>query len=217
MMGIGETIWHGMDTKDWPDLPKEPRAIVSMAPAGWSSYYNRPLLTEVKRQVKEKLGYNSGIFHCMADAEFTSFEAYSKFVGSSLVYFNPTYQSPMPRSRTEAMHAGCCVVTTKHHDAEKFIDNGKNGFIVPDNPEYISNLLVELLTPFRFVKKRSPLGKEITELKPTRYPYKKVIEIGQAGKKTVQKIFTGERFRKDWQKVIKKVLSGKGNNQRSTK
>ena len=212
MMGIGETIWHGMDTNEWKSEPKEPRAIVSIAPAGWSAYYNRPLLTEVKRQMKEKLGYEKGIFHCMADAEFTSFEAYSQFVGRSLVYFFPGYQSPMPRSRTEAMHAGCCVVTTKHHDADKFIENGVNGFVVPDNPEYISNLLVELLSPYRMITKRDASGKQVTELAPTRYPYEKVVEIGKRGQKTAREVFNGKRFRDEWEKTIKQVLNKKGNN-----
>lgn len=210
--GFGETLWHGMDPDEWPDLPKEPRAVVSIGPSGWDQYYNRNLLTEVKQQLKEKLGYRTGVFHCMVDAEFDSHEAYSQFIGRSLVYFNPTYQSCMPRSRTEAMHSGACIVTTKHHDADQFIEHGKNGFLVPDNPHHISNLLVELLSPYRIVETVDKVGNRKSTLEESRYSYDDVVKIGQAGKKTAQEIFHIDRFTDEWTKVIDKVLKGKGNN-----
>jgi hypothetical protein len=212
MWDFGDVIYHGMDSEEWPDLPKEPRVVVSMAPAGWSSYYNRPLLTNVKQLVQEKVGQKEGIFHCMVTGEFDSHKAYSEFIGRSLVYFNPTKESPMPRSRTEAMHCGSCVVTTKHHDADTFIENGKNGFVVPDNPEHIANLLVELLTNYKFESKRDVKGRLISEKKKSRYTYDDVISIGQEGKKTAEKLFSADRFRKEWTQTIEKVLKGKGNN-----
>lgn len=212
MWDFGEVIYHGMDPEEWPDLPKEPRVVVSVAPAGWASYYNRPLLTEVKQLVGEKVGQKEGIFHCMVTGEFDTHEAYSQFIGRSLVYFNPTKQSPMPRGRTEAMHAGACVVTTRHHDADTFIKDGKNGFVVPDNPEYIANLLVELLTNYRYENTRDDTGKLVVKRKKTRYTYDDVVAIGQEGKKTAQKLFHADRFRDDWTKTIEKVLKGKGNN-----
>lgn len=210
--GFGETLWHGMESDEWKPYPKEPRAVVSIAPSGWARYYNRNLLTEVKQQLQSKLGYKTGVFHCMVDAEFESQEAYSEFIGRSLVYFNPTYQSCMPRARTEAMHAGCCVVTTKHHDADKFIENGKNGFLVPDNPHYISNLLVELLSPYRIIEKVDKVGNRKATLSKSRYSYDDVVKIGQEGRKTAKKEFSIDRFTKDWSKIIDRVLKGKGNN-----
>ncbi len=210
--GMGDVIWHGMNPDEWKPEVKEPRAVVSIGPRGWDKYYNRKLLTEVKTQLKAKLGYKTGVFHCMVDAEFPSQEAYSKFIGSSLVYFNPTYQSCMPRARTEAMHAGCCVVTTKYHDADMFIENGKNGFIVPDNPTQIANLLVELLSPYRILETVDKVGNRKIEMAKSRYTYDQVVKIGEEGRKTAQKEFHIDRFTQEWTKTIDQVLKGKGNN-----
>ena len=91
----------------------------------------------------------------------------------------------MPRSRTEAMLSGACCISLANHGAEDFIEHGKNGFLVPNNPDAVVDL--------------------ITELVQEGY-YKKCIEIGQRGKETARKIFTAERFQSDWEKLIREVL-----------
>ena len=101
-----------------------------------------------------------------------------------MVYFNPTLESPMPRSRTEAMFSGACVLTLPNHDAENFIQSGVNGIHVPNNPVVIADLIEELMKN-----------------------YKKCVEIGQAGKKTATEIFHKDRFQKDWLDLIHKVLN----------
>ena len=174
------TIWHGLEKEDWEDSPKEPRVVTMISPGGLDRYYDRTFL----RAVKEEL-YERDIVHChiTVDVQFKSFEEYKKFLGRSLVYFNPTKESPMPRARTEAMLSGCCVVTTPHQDADMFIRSGENGIIVPRNPKVAADIIEGLI-----------------------YDYKKAIAIGQEGKKTAQEIFSGDRFRKEWREMLRKLL-----------
>jgi glycosyltransferase involved in cell wall biosynthesis len=177
----GRAIWHGMDTSYWVDLPKEPRVVTMISPAGLDMYYDRQFLRAVKEHLEEK-----SIEHChiTVDAKFRNFEEYRNFLGRSLVYFNPTRESPMPRSRTEAMLSGCCVVTTPSQDASDFIKTGENGFLIPRNPETVANLIEELI-----------------------FDYKKAVEIGQAGKKTATEIFSMDRYTKEWRELLEQVIS----------
>ena len=175
------TIIHGLDPDEWFDLPKEPRVITTLSPAGLDRYYNRRLLTEVKDHLKQR-----GIPHAWVTVDWKAndFTDYRNFIGRSLVYFNPTLESPMPRSSTEAMFSGACVLTLPNHDAENFIQSGVNGIHVPNNPVVIADLIEELMKN-----------------------YKKCVEIGQAGKKTATEIFHKDRFQKDWLDLIHKVLN----------
>lgn len=181
---FGETIIHGLKADEWFDLAKEPRIATFISPAGiGDKYYNRKLLIATRDILKEDYGIQH-IWMCQDTPNFRSWEEYKTFLGQSLIYFNPTYGSPMPRTRTEAMLSGCCVVTTKYHDADTFIEDGKNGFIVKNNPETCAKLLSDLL-----------LNR-----------YEECIKIGQEGKKTAKKVFSRERFRKNWVELINKVL-----------
>lgn len=176
------TIWHGLDAEEWEDLPKEPRVVTMISPGGLDMYYDRTFLKAVKEQLEDK---NIAHCHITVDAQFKSFEEYRRFLGRSLIYFNPTRESPMPRSRTEAMFSGCCVLTTPHQDADKFIVNGENGILIPRNPEFVVNLIEGLI-----------------------YDYKKALAIGQAGRKTALEKFSGERYRAEWRAVLDKVTKG---------
>lgn len=173
-------IWHGMESEDWLDLPKEPRVVTMISPSGLDKYYDRTFLTAVREELAER-----GISHChiTSDIQFKTFDEYRKFLGKSLIYFNPTKESPMPRSRTEAMFSGCCVVTTPHQDADMFIKNGENGIIVPRNPMITADIIEGLI-----------------------YDYKTAIKLGQAGKKTAYELFTGEKFRDNWKNILKMAL-----------
>lgn len=181
---IGKTqtsIIHGLDPEEWWDLPKEPRVITTLSSAGLPAYYNRKLLTSVQGLLKER-----GINHVWigVDKLFNNFDEYRNYIGRSLVYFNPTLESPMPRSRTEAMLSGCCITSLPNHGAEKFIKQGENGFLLPDNPVACADFLEELV----------------------KNQYKKCIEIGKAGKETARELFNKDRFQKNWLDLISKVL-----------
>jgi glycosyltransferase involved in cell wall biosynthesis len=188
--GFGTTITHGMDVDQWWDLPKEPRVITVLTPAGMEKAYRRIFLHQVIRRLKEW-----GINHVWVgvDKKFGSFDDYRDYLGRSLVYFNPTWQSPMPRARTEAMLSGCCVVTTPYHDADTFIKDGVNGFLtsrmeitdprVIDNPDFTAGVIRELID------------------NPER-----ARAIGQEGKKTAQRLFRKKEFEIQWENLVKKVL-----------
>ena len=177
-------IIHGMDPKDWYDLPKEPRVVTAISPAGLDKYYNRRLLDTVKQLLRER-----GIQHChiMADVEFKNIEDYKRFLGRSLLYFNPTWQSPMPRARTEAMLSGCCIITTDNQDEPTFIQNGVNGFLVKNNPWKIADLIEDLLL----------------------HRYREALVIGQRGRETALERFDKKRFANDWQCLLERVLKRK--------
>lgn len=176
------TIIHGMDADEWWDRAKEPIAFTTVSPSGLPKYYNRQLMMSVKEKLKER-----GIKHIWVGGEWLSedFDDYRNFISRGLIYFNPTKESPMPRSRTEAMLSGACVISLANHGAEEFIKQNENGFLVPNNPTAIADLIEELITN----------------------NYKRCIEIGQKSKETAQELFKGERFRQDWVNLIKEVLN----------
>ena len=176
-----KTIIHGLDENEWFDLPKEPRVVTMISPGGLDLYYDRTFLKAVKEELAER-----GIEHChiTVDQRFSNWDEYRTFLGSSLLYFNPTRESPMPRSRTEAMLSGCCVITTLNQDAETFIEDGVNGYKAVRNPQYIADLVEGLINN-----------------------YKKAVKIGQKGKETALKLFNHDRYMKDWRETIDEVLN----------
>lgn len=183
--GWGYPIIHGLDPKEWWDLPKEPRITISLSPGGLDDYYNRQLLSYIKTRVREKVG--TDISHITVNYKAKSWDDYRFFLGSSLIYINPTKDSPMPRSRTEAMLSGCCVLTSKYHNADEFIQHGKNGFIVPDNPLSYAEALYQLLN----------------------YNYRECLEIGKKGRETAIKLFDINRYHKDVWEVLTGVANKK--------
>jgi hypothetical protein len=179
--GFGKPIIHGMDPAEWWDLPKEPRVVTMISPAGLPAYYDRTLLEYVKEGLAER---DIALCHITVDFNARSFDEYRNFLGRSLVYFNPTRESPMPRARTEAMLSGCCVVTTPHQDADTFIENGVNGYLVHREPLEIVNLIEKLLD-----------NPEIA------------LKVGQAGKATAQKLFGWDRYAKEWEEYLNFVIN----------
>jgi len=178
----GYPIIHGMDSSEWYDLPKEPRVVTVLSPGGYDKYYNRQLLDYVKTQLNERYGIR--LFQFGVDFKPQNWNEYREFLGRSLVHFYPGFDSPMPRGRTEAMLSGCCSVTTKYHGADKFTFTGFNGFVVPDNPLAISDLIDTLIYEgFKYAE-----------------------DVGRMGKITAKKIFKLDRYLDTWWKVINCVL-----------
>lgn len=179
--GWGTPIIHGINPDEWENLPKEPRVVTSLSTGGMNKAYRRELLHVTIDMLREK-GHD--LQWIQATVRPKSWELYKEYIGRSLIYFNPTWQSPMPRSRTEAMMSGACIVSTRHHDWDQYIENGVNGFIIPDNPQTAADLIAELLT---------------TRIKEAR-------EIGQRGRETAIKHFHINRWMEDWSKFLEGVM-----------
>ena len=135
--GWGTPIWHGMNPKDWLDLPKEPRIFTSLSPGGCDTYYNRERMNQVGYILDNRYSYKLWWAKVNVDTGH-SINDYKNFLGSSLIYLDTSFRTPMNRSRTEAMLSGSCVVQVAGgHDLDRFVKDGENMIIVPDNSEQI--------------------------------------------------------------------------------
>jgi len=189
--GWGYPIIHGMEIDQWPSLPKEPRCVVALSQAGMEKAYRRIFLHAVIRLLKEE---QVPFFWIGVDKKFANFQDYADFLGRSLVYFNPTWQSPRPRARTEAMLAGCCLVTTPYQDADTFIKDGENGFLtsmeqirdprVLDNPKFAADIIKKLVLE-----------------EPER-----AMEVGERGRQYARGQFNSEKFAAQWVKFLKEEV-----------
>jgi len=178
--GWGFPIIHGLNIDEWPDNPKEPRAVASLSTGGMGTAYRRELLHATMEIVRDR-GFN--FIWIQADKKFTTFEDYKDYLSRSQVYVNLTWQSPMPRSRTEAMLCGCAVVSTRHQDWGSYITEGENGYLVPDNPQAAADVICRLLST----------------------GYKESIEVGKRGREFARKTFTHERWANDWEKLLRQL------------
>lgn len=180
--GFGHHIQHGMPADEWYDLPKEPRVVTCLSPAGLDKYYNRQLLSSVQ----EILRTDHNIRHCHISLDFKpqNWDELRRFVGSSLIYFNPTLESPMPRSRTEAMLSGAAIVTLPNHDIAKYLVDGESAVFVKNNPQDCVEKIVELF-----------------------YDYKRCIKLGKAARKVAMEHFSMEAYQAQWTDYLVKTLS----------
>lgn len=183
--GWGYPLIHGMTPSEWWDLPKEPQAMIQLSPAGLDKYYNRQLLSYIKTHTKEKFGAMP--LHIPVDYVPDSWDEQREILGRSLLLISQQFDSPMSRSRTEAMLSGCCVLSSRHDDAELFIESGVNGFLIPDNPLSYAETINQLIN----------------------YKYRATIEIGQRGKETAIKFFNTDRYLADLWHIITEVAAGR--------
>lgn len=183
--GWGYPLIHGMSPDEWWDLPKEPRALVQVSPAGLDKYYNRQLLSAIKAHVEERVG--TFPIHIPVSYRPDDWDDQRDVLGRSLLFIHQQFDSPMSRSRTEAMLSGCCVLSSRHDDVERFIENGVNGFLLPDNPLSYAETVYQLIN----------------------FKYAEAVEIGQRGKATAQKYFNTPRYLGDLWKVVQGVASGR--------
>ncbi len=220
--GWGKVIWHGLDADEWWDLPKEPRSVSMISTGGLNYYYGRDFLNSTISRLREDFGLRHiWVSHpgswTIYDSDLLptggGWDAYRDFIGRSMVFFNPTRESPMPRARTEAMLSGCCILTTAYQDEDKFINldvrdlwaesegtkdfidkidrfiniKGVNGIIVPENPLAVAAVINHLIY-------------DIPDI---------CLRIGQEGKKIAKLLFSKERFDNDWTKLLNKTLEEK--------
>lgn len=185
--GWGYPLIHGMNNEDYFDLPKEPRVVLSLSPGGLNKYYNRELITAIKGAIHEKTGLDVMHINVNIKFEHNNWLEYRRYIASSLINISPYKDSPMPRSRTEAMLSGSCVLTSKYHGADEFIEHGIDGFVVPDNPLSYANAIHGLLNG----------------------SYKDAVRIGQNGKEKAKKLFSLERYHEQLYNILTEVSNGK--------
>lgn len=183
--GWGYPIWHGMNPDEWLDLPKEPRVFTALSPAGCEEYYNRDCLNEVIRKLGQNYGYE--LYWAKMNVKTdNSVDDYKTFLGKSLLYLDISFRTPMNRARTEAMLSGCCVVQVKGgHDLERFAVDRENMLLIDNKPDLIADVLAN------YIENR----------------YEEAVKIGQAAKVTAKRIFSRERYRDDWLKLINDKLN----------
>jgi hypothetical protein len=188
--GFGTPIIHGMDPKEWFDLPKEVRVVTMVSPGGLDKYYDRTFMEGIREELA-----NRDIQHCHITVDWQSrdWEDYATFLGRSLIFLAPFKDSPMPRSRTEAMLSGCCILTTPWQDAGDFIKDGVNGYIigdkatgVPRDPVAVADLIEKLMAD-----------------------YEGTVAMGQKAKATALEIFTVENYHRQWKELLEKVTQRK--------
>jgi len=182
--GWGTPIWHGMNPNDWLDLPKEPRIFTALSPGGCDTYYNREMMNQVSYILEDRYSHKLWWAKVNTDTGH-SFDEYRKFLGSSLIYLDTSFRTPMNRARTEAMLSGSCIVQVEGaHDLERFAKPGDNMILVPNDAEQIASILVDLIEN----------------------QYEDCIAIGKRGKETAKEIFNYKRYRDDWLNFIHSVL-----------
>jgi hypothetical protein len=111
------------------------------------------------------------------------FAAYRRLIRGFLVYFNPTRHSPMPRARAEGMLSGLALVTTNHHDEERFVENEVDGFW--------SNDADQLLDYLRHLV-RDPAAAR---------------RVGERGREKAARVFALSRYLDAWRGLLAELTS----------
>ncbi len=205
--GFGTPIVHGMygnPQEEYRDIsPKEMIVSFLVSPGGWNYYYNRSAIASIKATLEDHLIKAE---HPRVNVSFSSYEEYRDYIGRVLISVYPFRESPMPRSRTEHMLSGGCVVTANNHDIGdhfKGLDFKKTpdgkllrneyGEIIPEfDPETAELVWGDPENPDDFSQKILWLYERPSI----------AIKIGQNGKKRAQEVFNWNRYRSDWYKLL---------------
>lgn len=183
--GWGYPLIHGLDPKEWSPGIKEPRIVLPLSPGGLDKYYNRQMITQIKTYLYEKSKFE--LIHTNVNYHTQDWNDYKQLLAGSIISLSPYKDSPMPRSRTESMLSGCCILTSKYQDADKFIEHGVNGFILPDNPLSYVETISQLIN----------------------YNYKETLEIGERGRQTALKYFNLDRYLDQLWWIVNEVAQGR--------
>lgn len=180
LWGIYNSIYvrHGISPEEWPTTNYGRNNIVVTQP--------RTGLHDECRNGSAVLDFETSyglkVDWIGRNISFENFFAYRSFLGSSSVFFNPSFGSPNPRARTEAMMCGLAIVTTCAQGEDYFV-NGKNGFASND---------MEELFEFLFFLNRNPDAAR---------------KVGRAGQRTAREIFHSKKFLARWQAIIEAVMN----------
>lgn len=200
----GWPIVHGMygnpEEEYYSEMPKEPRVMFMASLAGWDYYYNRRLMADIKAGLNEE---GIGHIHIRADFKPRSFDEYREYIGKTLISVHTYRQSPMPRSRTEHMLSGGCVVTTPHHDVGDMFTGleftrDADGKLEPKN---------ENDAEIVFIDERTERPSDMVEKIVWLYDNPDVAErIGQNGRDAARHIFSMNNYRMQWEELLEHIL-----------
>lgn len=171
-------IHHGMSPEEWPQTHYGRQNIVVTQPYSGihQSYRNNDAIIGFERATNVKIDWVG------RDYKFDSFDKYRAFLSKSSIYFNPSFASPNPRARTEAMLCGLVPVTTDSHGESRYIVNGVNGFCSNDMEELYEQLIH---------LKQNPLD---------------CMRMGMEARRMAQREFNITRFSTQWRDVIEQQL-----------
>jgi hypothetical protein len=165
-------IRHGMSPEEWPptDYARNEILVVQAYGSMHHAYRNHQAVERAEEQVE--------LTWVGRDRRFDSFLKYKRYLQSASIFFQPSYASPNPRARTEAMLTGLAVVTTDSHGESEYIENGVNGFCGNDLEELIEALIYLKTHPAEARK------------------------IGRRGRETAQRVFNIDQFARQWDALL---------------
>lgn len=207
--GWGTTIIHGLygnPLEEYHDKPKDMNIVFNISPAGWPYYYNRKVMEDIKTGLRD---HGMAPRQMRVDVHLKSFDEYRDYLARALIAIYPTRESPMPRSRTEHMLSGTCIVTTNNHDIGDYFtglefektEEGKfirteQGEIIPIGDPTKAEVV------WMDVDRADDAVQKIVWL----YEHPDIaMQIGQNGKRKAQEVFNQKRYRHDWYELLKDV------------
>ena len=171
-------IHHGMTPEEWPQSNYgRQNIVVTQSPSGLHQAYRN---NEAAFAFEKLSGIE--IDWIGRNHTFDSFAKYKAFLSRSCIYFNPSYASPNPRARTEAMLCGLVPVTTNSHGEDRYIQNGVNGFCSNDMQELYENLV--------YLHQNPDVART----------------MGMAARKTAHEYFHIDRFVGEWEALLAEKL-----------
>gem|GEM_PF-360374 len=196
-----KVIWHGFDPQEYPPSCYRKGAIVAVGHMLKRPHYRGlGLYLKTLDQLNSRgvllpdfLGdalanqvnlprLDKAYFDSDNERGWASFQNYVSFLRDYSIFFNTTQNSPMPRTRAEAMLCGLAMVTTNCHDEDMFIEQGINGFYSND-PRELAQILGDL--------QHDP-GLTRT--------------IGQAGRRRALEAFHIDNFLNEWNETLGDLL-----------
>lgn len=204
--GWGTPIVHGMagnPQEEYFDLDKEPVVMFMVSPAGWGTYYNRRVMNDTQSILED---YGIKTSHLRVNVKFRSFDEYREYIGKALISVHVARHSPMPRSRTEHLLSGGCVVTGKNHDIGELFTGlefrqTQDGELIKDEAGNLMPLNVdEAELVWCDIDKAKDVAHKVIWL----YENPDIAKaIGQRGKQKAQQVFGVDRYRNDWYRLLK--------------
>jgi glycosyltransferase involved in cell wall biosynthesis len=141
-------IWHGFSPVEFPPGRHERNACLTLPEylltttekgvvAGVVESLPRNCSVEYSAPPNPHEGYQQNT----QEWAVAKFQNYTRYLGEFFFYLNPTFDSPMPPARAEAMLTGTVPISLRNHDADMFVRNGVNGFSADSAEEITEQIL----------------------------------------------------------------------------